>query len=303
MFRTIRNRILDTESEFRGERLRILMVLWDGGGNVPPALSLASELNRQGHDVYVASHERLQEQVEARRLKFLSFQTGYIYDPTERVEDFESSSQAVQKGIIFGTDYYQETIRLLEDVKPNVALVDGMMAFALKAAHDSGVTTVAMWHVLYAHLAGGPFAGFFDPQINMINTFGQPSDHTSYQNMLEASSEVLVFTYRGFDEPTAPVARNVHFVGPLRESFPAQSAPSDRPFVIVALSSAYTNQTTVLNNLAEDLGTLDVDALITLVQLSDDLATPRGDNATLRVGDGQAVARKGQTIRLDGQHR
>ena len=34
----------------------ILFVTWDGGGNVPPALGIAAELQQRGHRVRVIGH-------------------------------------------------------------------------------------------------------------------------------------------------------------------------------------------------------------------------------------------------------
>ena len=34
----------------------ILFVTWDGGGNVPPALGIAAELQRRGHEVRFLGH-------------------------------------------------------------------------------------------------------------------------------------------------------------------------------------------------------------------------------------------------------
>jgi hypothetical protein len=35
----------------------ILFVTWDGGGNVPPAIGIACELQRRGESVRVLGHE------------------------------------------------------------------------------------------------------------------------------------------------------------------------------------------------------------------------------------------------------
>ncbi|MDX6685878.1 MAG: hypothetical protein QOF86_2006, partial [Baekduia sp.] len=34
----------------------LLFVTWDGGGNVPPALGIAAELETRGHDVAFLGH-------------------------------------------------------------------------------------------------------------------------------------------------------------------------------------------------------------------------------------------------------
>ena len=48
---------------------RILVVTWDGGGNVPPMLGIARELQRRGHQVRVLGHPQQREVVAATGLK------------------------------------------------------------------------------------------------------------------------------------------------------------------------------------------------------------------------------------------
>lgn len=242
--------------------MRTLLLLWDGGGNVPPALSLASSLVLEGHEVYVACHDSLKSQIQGRGLNYLSYDSGYVYDPSLR-EDFEKTQAAAQQGLIFGSDYYHEATRLLAEVQPEVVLVDGMLSYAVKACLDSPVPTVALWHTLYTFIAGGPHAAFFDPVLAKVNVTGTPTGYATYRDLLEAGNAVLVFTYNGFDDLGNSTADNVLFVGPLRESHEVSSRPSEAPFVVVALSSVFTNQGAVLSELATALGRLEVDALIT----------------------------------------
>ena len=44
----------------------ILFVTWDGGGNVPPALGIAAELQARGHAVRVLGHAGQQPSLDAR---------------------------------------------------------------------------------------------------------------------------------------------------------------------------------------------------------------------------------------------
>ena len=44
---------------------RVLIVTWEGGGNVPPALALATRLAARGHAVRVAAPETMRARVEA----------------------------------------------------------------------------------------------------------------------------------------------------------------------------------------------------------------------------------------------
>ena len=48
----------------------ILFVTWDGGGNVPPAMGIASELQRRGDTVRVLGHEQQRNMIEKAGLRF-----------------------------------------------------------------------------------------------------------------------------------------------------------------------------------------------------------------------------------------
>ena len=43
----------------------IVVVTWDGGGNVPPALAIAAELAARGHGIRVLGHRSQRDAIEA----------------------------------------------------------------------------------------------------------------------------------------------------------------------------------------------------------------------------------------------
>ena len=43
----------------------IVVVTWDGGGNVPPAFAIAAELAARGHGIRVLGHRSQREAIEA----------------------------------------------------------------------------------------------------------------------------------------------------------------------------------------------------------------------------------------------
>src|SRR5215467_13030054 len=60
---------------------RILAVTWDGGGNVPPMLGIAGELQRRGHQVRVLGHPQQREAVVSAGLKFVDYHHGRGWSP------------------------------------------------------------------------------------------------------------------------------------------------------------------------------------------------------------------------------
>jgi UDP:flavonoid glycosyltransferase YjiC (YdhE family) len=241
--------------------MRMLILTWNDGGNIPPIVSLASGLSKAGHDVFFATHDALREQIEGLGLQFVPFETGYVVDPTDTSSPVAVREKEAVEGILFGEDYYGETQRLIRLLKPDILLPDGMMSFAVKASFDSGLPTVSLWHTLYSILCRGSMQEYLDPAIDRINQVGNPTSFGTFQEFLETGT-VLVFTYTRFDEPDGPVGDRVHFVGPLRESAAPTTKPSDRTFVLVSQSTMLQGQVEALQKIAQALGQLDVDALI-----------------------------------------
>ena len=51
----------------------IVFVTWDGGGNAPPAIGIAAELQRRGDTVRVLGHEQQRSTIEGAGLRFESY--------------------------------------------------------------------------------------------------------------------------------------------------------------------------------------------------------------------------------------
>lgn len=51
----------------------VIVVTWDGGGNLPPALGVAGELVRRGHHVRFLGHERQRSSVEGAGFGFEAY--------------------------------------------------------------------------------------------------------------------------------------------------------------------------------------------------------------------------------------
>lgn len=56
----------------------LIFVTWDGGGNVPPALGVAAELQHRGHRVRVMGHPVQHAQVKGAGLDFAAERVPYV---------------------------------------------------------------------------------------------------------------------------------------------------------------------------------------------------------------------------------
>jgi len=59
--------------------MKILFVMFDGGGNVPPQLAAARALRSRGVEVRFLGHAGLRERVEAEGFSFEPFALGRLY--------------------------------------------------------------------------------------------------------------------------------------------------------------------------------------------------------------------------------
>jgi UDP:flavonoid glycosyltransferase YjiC (YdhE family) len=126
----------------------ILFVTWDGGGNVPPALGIAAELQTRGHGVRFLGHETQRDALTAAGFAFASFPNATPFscldsNPPPRM-------MALFSDKVMGADVVAETARVATDV----VVVDCMLIGALRACADAKVTYVTLEHLFDGYLRG-----------------------------------------------------------------------------------------------------------------------------------------------------
>ncbi|RNL63064.1 glycosyltransferase [Nocardioides marmoriginsengisoli] len=131
----------------------ILIVTWDGGGNVPPALLIGAELARRGHGVRVLGHATQREDVTAAGLEFRAFPTARPFSSLD--DNAPPRLFALFSDKALGADTVDEARRVPTDV----VLVDCLLTGATKACADAGLTYVSLEHLFDAYLRGGWLKG------------------------------------------------------------------------------------------------------------------------------------------------
>ncbi|BEL03451.1 hypothetical protein Q0Z83_016420 [Actinoplanes sichuanensis] len=63
----------------------VLIVTWDGGGAVAPALGIASELRDRGHRVRVLGHPSMRARIEAHGPAFHAYRRARAWRPEARL--------------------------------------------------------------------------------------------------------------------------------------------------------------------------------------------------------------------------
>ena len=109
--------------------VRVLVTTWAPGGNLPPMLAVASVLDRRGHEVAVLASGETRNAAERLGMDVIGYRR--TPDPDVRVA-FEEQADLVMERMA-GTEIALDVRDALEEVRPNLAVVDCMLPAALAA--------------------------------------------------------------------------------------------------------------------------------------------------------------------------
>jgi UDP:flavonoid glycosyltransferase YjiC (YdhE family) len=262
-----------------------LIVTWDGGGNVPPALALGARLLRRGHHVRLLGSGPIEDRARALGLEFESYASVAPWPPGTNLDDVPE----VFEDVLSGPGVTRDVQAAIEAAPPDVIIVDCMMCGPLVAAESSGIPTVLLVHILY------------QPYVTLLGQFLldtskpraalglPPLECPSTLDLMERLSLVLALVPREFDFPDAPRTRSTHYVGPIFDPRPVErhwdspwDPTDDRPLVVTSFSTTPMGQERALPPVLDALGQLPVRGLVTLggVLSASSFSTP--DNVTIR---------------------
>ncbi len=131
----------------------ILFVTWDGGGNVPPALGIAAELQRRGHGVRFLGHETQREPITSAGFACAAFATAKPFSSLDSNSPLRMMALFSDRAI--GRDTLAEVARSATDV----VVADCMLIGALRACADADLTYVSLEHLFDGYLRGSWLKG------------------------------------------------------------------------------------------------------------------------------------------------
>lgn len=239
--------------------LRVLMVYWDGGGNLPPQRALARELTRRGHEVHVLTHNTQAKSVASDGATFHSLATARQWDPA-RHNTADEEIAFISEDLAGSSKFAADFLATHAALRPDVCLIDAMLISTLKLAIERGMTFAAFNHL--AWITEGACTGALN---SLAAAVQGPPEGSTFFDLLDRAPLVLAASYPDFGTQTS-TAPHIHFVGPIRE--PVVSAPwrrrfPDRPFVLVSLSSTFQGQGSTLRNICTALAPLPLEVLVT----------------------------------------
>ena len=254
-------------------RGRFLVVVWDGGGNVGPALALGRLLAGRGHPVRILGPESIRGRAGETGCAFRPFLRAPEFDPSLGPSFEDEGQWPWFDRILAGPEVAQDVLAELDREAADALVVDFMLLGGLAAAERSGLPTAAFCHTLLQLSIEGswvePLWSELLPTANETRR-GLGLDEIGVAPALwERASVVVVLTPQAFDFPMRGVPANVVYTGPLLDRTPSGAwdlpwAPDDPlPLVLVSFSSTYQYQEPALKSASEALEALPVRALLT----------------------------------------
>lgn len=256
---------------------RFLIVTWDAGGNVPPALGLGRGLIARGDSVRVLAPRTLRERVEAARCAFRPFPAALEWDPAKgrAFEDQEGPFRAILDGLSLAEAVLAEVRREPADV----LIVDCMLRNALSAAEATSLPIAAVVHLRFRVFDAAldpPVVGWdFEFANETRERLGLPpifsEDGPPAMKLLRRCDRLLIIMPREFDDFSGALPPPARYVGPVFEGDEGEMTwdlpwPPDHPdpLVVVSFSSTYMHHEVVLSRVLAALAPLGVRVLVTL---------------------------------------
>lgn len=118
----------------------ILFLTWDGGGNLPPALAIASELRDRGHDVRFLGHAGQARRVEDAGLGFAAYPSARPFTSQD------PGSPLRLLGTLGDRAMGRDVIDDLAAHPADLVVVDALLFAAMEALRDNSVSYAVLGH-------------------------------------------------------------------------------------------------------------------------------------------------------------
>lgn len=243
--------------------MKVLFAIVDGGGNIPPQLSVARALQARGVMVHVIGHRGIRDRVEAAGLSFEPFTDGRHFDPTIRrsLAAIMTSFTRVAADRRLGQCVKETALRHGVDA----VIVDMILVAGISEIVDSGIPTIVFVHCFYRavqDMAASPVGW----GLRMRGTDPLAAERHGLLQIVSTRSDLDPM--RGHP--------SVCHAGVVWQGAPECAVQAALPRILVSLSTcAFAGQRRMLQNILDAIAPLPVQATVTV--------GPGIDGAGLRV--------------------
>jgi UDP:flavonoid glycosyltransferase YjiC (YdhE family) len=233
---------------------KFLIISWDGGGNVPPALNLGARLVHLGHHVRLLGWESMESRAATAGLGFAAYPSVPSWPAGVSLE---KAWRTRLIPALFGPGVRDDIRNEIEEFSPDVVVVDCMVGAGLEVADTLDLPRAILIHVLYATFAGG---------------WGNRATRAKNAACLDRAGQVLVLAPPGLDTARRLPA-NTSDVGPISDPNPSPPlspqmtellAEPGNPWVLLSLGTTVQDQARALPRIFEAVARLPIRVLLTL---------------------------------------
>lgn len=232
--------------------MKVLFVVFDGGGNIPPQLAVARALRARGAEVRFLGHHGVRQRVEADGFPVETFRAGTNFDPT--VQRPLLPMMISMTRVAMDRRLGREAVRAAHRHHADVVVVDVILTAGIHEVAAQGFPTVVFGHCFYRtiqDLAAGPIGW-------LLRLKGTPADR------LQRTGALQIVTARAELDPVRG-APPVQHVGVVWQGIPAAATPQPVPRILVSLSTcAYAGQRRMLQRILDAIEPLPVRATVTV---------------------------------------
>ena len=241
----------------------ILVVTWDGGGNVPPAVGIASELASRGHTVRFVGHPRQGEALSA---------AGFEVAPSRQARPFSALDRSSPLALVamFGDrGLGRDVLDALADRPADLVVVDCLLYGVMAELRAAGTPYVVLEHLYDAYLRGGWMKGPMGLGMRLKRL--QPT------RSLAGARLRLVATLPTLDPAGARRRADLTWVGPV---VPVAERVAGDPLVLVSLSTfRFPKMAACLQTILDACAGLDTRVVVTTGPVVDPAELKAPDNA------------------------
>jgi UDP:flavonoid glycosyltransferase YjiC (YdhE family) len=198
----------------------ILFVTWDGGGNVPPAVTIAEELRRRGHGVRFLGHRSQADTFAGTALPFEPFRSAAPFTSAT------PSSTAALLRVLGDQAMGRDVVSELASRPADVVVVDCLLFGVMRELQRAGRSYVVLEHSFdgyFRRAARGPLG-----IVLRLRGFRA-------LDLIDAGQPVLAVTLPGLDTGHGDV---VH-TGPVVEGVPRESRADAAEILVLASLSTF----------------------------------------------------------------
>jgi UDP:flavonoid glycosyltransferase YjiC (YdhE family) len=245
---------------------KILFVTWPGGGNQPPAIGLAQQLHRDGHETVFAGYID-----QAKRFTLLDLEFAQLTRSGTTWESFNTADlmPLLIKHAWACPDHVADTAEILDRFQPDLVVVDCLMGGVLAAMETSYVPTIALVHSAPGALAppGGPIDRFVIGEVNRIRFALDLTPVNSYWQAWQ-QHDVICASIPELDPLGTDTLHPVAWIGPVFEDLTTidwmPDDHDDTPLVLVSFNSEGAwDQTSRIQGTIDGLAGADLRVIVT----------------------------------------